>query len=86
MAETPEIISPIKRIALDGSSDALVGRLHSTRFRIVTLVLLGSNPELNVYEMNAEDMKEWIEEYEHYGEYILAVEPLDNAVLQLVKH
>lgn len=82
MSKSKELV---KTIVVDGPSRTLVDRLHATKFRILTLVCLVENPTVNVYEMDADAMKDWFEGYNEHAEYVLAIEPIDKSVLEFTK-
>jgi hypothetical protein len=74
----------IRKIVIEGPRGrALVTRLFKAKFRVLSLST--TDPaRIFVYEFDAEALKDYLDGNGEHAEYVLAIEPLDKRMLDLV--
>jgi len=66
----------LKPVGKDVITTQEVNRYRSARYRVTTIVPLVENPAKNIYVFDQETLESFLEGYEEYAEFIVAVEQI----------
>jgi hypothetical protein len=69
------VLHPVEKIVIPPEE---VDRYATARFRVTTIVPLVKNPTRNMYILDQSELDSFLEKYEEYAEFIVAVERLDT--------